>query len=55
MFCKETSKVVFLKNVCSGAEGERNEYCLRQCWTSKGACPHIYGVIVSQGVSGKEY
>lgn len=31
MFCtKETSKVIFLKNVCSGAEGERKEYCFRQ-------------------------
>lgn len=56
VFCKETSKVVFLKNVCSGAEGERKEYSLRQSvldikrWMS-----HIYVMIVSQGVSGKEY
>jgi len=31
VFCtKETSKVIFLKNVCSGGEGRRKEYCFRQ-------------------------
>lgn len=29
-YAQETSKVVFLKNVYSGAEGERKEYCWRR-------------------------